>query len=282
MASDALNRFLDRLTDSNVLQASVRRILNDTLTALVELANSNDCECSFEEMCEFVSGNLCEDRPGTYQSRELLSQLLGDLKPVNAEDGMFKTMGVDDDDPELQMELMAALAAAKKKGERSPCWQVLRNMDLFQSMNDDQIDRLMADGTVRDFTDGNVVVQQGDLGSSMFAIADGSVSVWVESETSGSHEVAKLSDGSFFGEMSLLTGEPRKASVLSSGQSQVVEITKKAIDPLLRDVASLTHDLAIVMAKRMAATDGTLRDADVRAERERSLVARIGKFFGLG
>ena len=64
--------------------------------------------------------------------------------------------------------------------------------------------------TKRQFIAGDVIIRQGDAGEEFFLISDGTVEVMREG-----HDVASLGAGDFFGEASLITGEPRNATVVA-------------------------------------------------------------------
>ena len=85
----------------------------------------------------------------------------------------------------------------------------------------------LADGArlVR-FTEGETVVREGEEGSSMFVIAAGRAAVSVHGDVGASRKVAVLDSGASFGEISLLTGEPRLATVRAITESTLVEIDK--------------------------------------------------------
>lgn len=112
----------------------------------------------------------------------------------------------------------------------------------------------------RDFARGTVLMRQGDIGHSMFIIADGKVSVSVHSP-SGEQHVATLSTGEIVGEMSLLTGARRSATVTAARRIAAVEIPKVAIEGLIVDTPGLIHRFAEMMEQRHAELDRIHEDA---------------------
>lgn len=87
------------------------------------------------------------------------------------------------------------------------------------------------------YHDGDEIFHQGDQGNSMFLIQKGKVEIILD-ESDGS-PINTLTDGEFFGEMSLFTKEPRSATVKSRGESYILTIDKSAFmlrikeDPML-------------------------------------------------
>jgi small-conductance mechanosensitive channel/CRP-like cAMP-binding protein len=108
--------------------------------------------------------------------------------------------------------------AAAKEREREA---VLAGVDLFARLRDDQRREIAAASAIRTYGNGEAIVRQNDPGQSMFIVCSGSASVVLDP---GRREVAVIEKGGYFGEMSLLTGEPRSASVLARGDTAVLEL----------------------------------------------------------
>jgi small-conductance mechanosensitive channel/CRP-like cAMP-binding protein len=98
---------------------------------------------------------------------------------------------------------------------------MLRGVQIFASLSDEQWTALARAARVRLYAERELIVRQGDAGSSMFVVSSGTVSVTLD--PSGI-EVARLGPGDFFGEMSLLTGDPRTATVTAVRDSELLEI----------------------------------------------------------
>lgn len=106
-----------------------------------------------------------------------------------------------------------------------------------------------------------VLMRQGDYGASMFVIVSGSLAVEV-SQPGGVERVATLGPGDIVGEMSLLTGAPRTATVTAAKKSEVLEIGKDALQRLVGDNPGLVKKFATLVAQR----DGELRALHQRAD----------------
>lgn len=133
------------------------------------------------------------------------------------------------------------------------------------------------------FAQGEVVVHEGDTTSSMFLIAEGRVGVSVRGETGSSQKVATLERGAAFGEISLLTGEPRLATVRALSESALVEIDKSTIAPILRANPSLVEKLDVIIGERRRGTADQLGSQRGSAEAgvPESLRRKMARFFGL-
>jgi small-conductance mechanosensitive channel len=158
--------------------------------------------------------------------------------------------------------------------------QLLAEVDLYAGLSDDQRREIASATKVRVFGDGEAIVRQGSAGHSMFVVASGRAVVMLEP---GDREVARIDRGGYFGEMSLLTGEPRTATVVASGDTVVLEIDAERFRQL-----GATHPKAIEQIGLAAITRRTELDQIRSAsqgptvpEVPATFVARMRKFLRL-
>lgn len=139
---------------------------------------------------------------------------------------------------------------------------ILRKTPFFHDdvFHNEQLDRLVADSKHITFNRGDYLMQERELGNSMFVIVSGKVSVSVH-EPGGDQVVAELGPGEFVGEMSLITGERRSASVQAKGKVEVVEIGKDALAPALSADPDLARRIAGTIEQRHAELVATHRHA---------------------
>ena len=116
--------------------------------------------------------------------------------------------------------------AATKQKERE---RFVAGVDLFSQLSEEQRGNIAAATSTRMFGNGEAVVRQGAPGRSMFIVCSGEVAVQLEPEQ---REVARIPRGGYFGEMSLLTGEPRTASVIARGDAVVLELDAEILRAL--------------------------------------------------
>jgi len=158
--------------------------------------------------------------------------------------------------------------------------RLLADVDLFATLAPELRHQIAVSAPMAVYGSGETVVRQGEPGQSMFVVLSGSVSVILEPSR---QEVARIQRGGYFGEMSLLTGEPRSATVLAVGDVVVVEI---AAD-LFRRIAAV-HPEAIekigmaAVVRRAGLEQMRTAAAGAATVESTTLIARMKKFLRLG
>jgi small-conductance mechanosensitive channel/CRP-like cAMP-binding protein len=152
---------------------------------------------------------------------------------------------------------------------------------LFRSVLDDaQRTALAGRCTVRQFQMRDVLMRQGDATASMFIILSGGARVTVLGGDGHDHEVAVLAMGDVVGEISLMTGAPRTASVTAMTRMQALEITKDAIAPLMEQAPELLHRFSDILAIRQQELDALANRPATRSSEAHDLLSRMRAFFG--
>ncbi len=164
---------------------------------------------------------------------------------------------------------------------------VLKKKDTFSFLTREQLNHLTENCHGVVFGRGERIIQQGDPGESMFVIISGSVRVLVDASGT-STEVAHLKAGDCFGEMSLMTGENRSATIVAAEDTLVGELPKENMSRLLKENERMLEKLSQLLAERKLATEGHLAETMERGQRlalTRSLKAtflgRLRTFFEL-
>ena len=161
--------------------------------------------------------------------------------------------------------------------------RLVGSVDVFAPLTDSDRAALVAASADRLYGAGEAVVRQGDPGESMFIVGSGEVRVTLE--PSG-QEVARIPAGGYFGEMSLLTGEPRTATVSAVDDAVVLEITADTFRRLAAVHPDVVEQISLAVAARR---EGLERSREVAAtsavaapEVRTSFLARVQKFLGFG
>lgn len=178
---------------------------------------------------------------------------------------------------------------AQPDGERSNAAVIrraLRAQELLQGLDDGEIASLAQTGEVHTYCRGEHLIEQGADGASMFLMVRGEASV-TATRDGRTVPVGELRTGDCFGEMSLLTGEKRSATVAATTDCEVVEIGHEVFGRLLKSRPALAVTLSDLMAKRRMKTEGILSDhagpKTIAAEKEyaASFQARLRQWFRL-
>lgn len=163
----------------------------------------------------------------------------------------------------------------------------LHAIDLLAPLTEAEIEAIDAQMTERLFRRGEPVVRQGEEGSSLFVVKEGILAAQVTDGEGRETKVGTLASGSFFGEMSLLTGAPRGATVVPESDALGFEITKDTLAPILERRPELAERLSETLAERqlrnraaVAARDDP-PETETRAGLARELLSSIRSFFGL-
>ena len=119
-------------------------------------------------------------------------------------------------------------------------------------------------------------MHQGDFGSSMFGIVSGYASVTFVDLRARGNTVALLSPGEVAGEMAMLTGERRSATVSADTNVEALEIARPALEKLFAQSPELMDAFAANLARRRAQLD----QFSIEPAKASTLLAQIRKLFG--
>ena len=163
--------------------------------------------------------------------------------------------------------------------------RLLRQSALFAELTPGETDGLAQAATQHLCHTGEPILRQGSPGTSLFILNEGLLGVWVADAAGVDRQVATLQAGEFFGELSLLTGDPRGATVIPLTDCVATEIGHEAMSGLLEARPELAEILSRALAGRQAANQRSMaQSGPVAAEREgiaRQLLGRIQAFFNL-
>ena len=160
----------------------------------------------------------------------------------------------------------------------------LAQIDFLAGLSPAEFDRLATGVERRVYLPGEAVVREGEPGEELFYIDRGAATVTART-TAGSQTVVKLSTGQYFGEMSLLTGEPRAATVTAETELHVLVIGKRIMQELIAANPMLAEHMGDTLAERQAALTRARETAPgpthvAAAKQQGSLGDRIRRFLG--
>jgi CRP/FNR family cyclic AMP-dependent transcriptional regulator len=110
----------------------------------------------------------------------------------------------------------------KKKKKEDDIFKILKQVPLFSDLTPKELTEVEKIVHRRKYKKNETIIRRGDPGLGMYIIIEGSVEIVDEDEKADKRTLAKLSDGSFFGDMALLDEDPRSASAIASVDSEVM------------------------------------------------------------
>jgi small-conductance mechanosensitive channel/CRP-like cAMP-binding protein len=163
----------------------------------------------------------------------------------------------------------------------------IRRQPFLQLLSKEHLDQLLADARLLRFGRGERIIEEGKEGRSMFILVHGTADVFVRVNDEQRH-VATLKDGDYCGEMSLLTGEPRSATVKALTDCEMWELSKDTLADILAENKALVERLSEILAKRKMEVDGIIEASLAEDEKDatvnrykRTFLERLYDFFEL-
>jgi len=168
--------------------------------------------------------------------------------------------------------------------------ELLGRVELFAHLESRGLTLLAEQMRQRTFAAGATLIAKGEAGNSMFILVEGLLAVVAEG--TGPHDavgVGKIGPGEFFGEMSLLTGAPRSATIKAVTEAMVYEITKQDVEILFNRHPEVADRLGRVVAERQMRNEQAVRpgatgadDPDRAAHLTLTIMDRMKAFFKNG
>lgn len=165
----------------------------------------------------------------------------------------------------------------------APLTHLLKTLPLFAPLAEAELTLLTAAATQRLVADGTVILRQGDPGSSLFLLTEGLARVTMTDAGGAVAIVGQIAPGQVFGEMSLLTGAPRVATVTAAMDCVVTEIGKDAMAELLTQRPEVAERLSRILVARQDQTASRTADRQGLDPETpvRQMLGRIRAFFNL-
>jgi CRP-like cAMP-binding protein len=191
----------------------------------------------------------------------------------------FKRHGIEIPYP-IQIEYSRDAGPARADGLTDEFAALLGRSALFSALDESERLACAALGIERLYTTGEAIMREGEEGTSMFVIASGRADVMTADRL-----VRSLGPGDFVGEMSLLTGEKRAATVIASAPSRLMEMTTEAFRGFVITKPEVFNAMEpAVLARRAELLAMREKFAAERVPRlpDRSFLAGVRRFLGLG
>ena len=150
---------------------------------------------------------------------------------------------------------------------------LLRAVNLFSSCTNRELTRVESLTTLVNAPEGTVLTEQGASGEEFFVVVDGTATA-----SRNGRELAALGAGSFFGELALLDGGSRTATVVADSDMALLVLSRREFKSLQLTVPSVAFKLLTEMGARLRATDGLL---DQLVDPRRKATPELAAFWSL-
>jgi len=161
---------------------------------------------------------------------------------------------------------------------------MLRSVSLFRSLDTVELAEIAGAAEARGFPAGEHIVHQDQPGESLFIVGTGMLKVTARKGNFDT-KLGQLLPGDFFGEMSLMTGEPRRATVTALTDTIVYEIGHVSMAPILKNRPDIARQLSDALAVRQQQLDQHIASASAarqpQARLGSELRSRVFNFFGI-
>ena len=158
---------------------------------------------------------------------------------------------------------------------------MLENVPLFEALSDKDRKKIADEAIIQDFGTGELIVCQDEPGDSLYIILNGACEVLIERKERGTKKIAVINKGDFFGEMSLLTGETRSATVKTLEYATVIRVDKALFSTFIASNPAICEKLGYVMAQRQQDLAQEANKMPDSFTNQANLISRIKAFFGL-
>ncbi|SRR5271166_4011039 len=126
----------------------------------------------------------------------------------------------------------------------------LRQVDWLRGLSDDELRLLVPTVEVRQFGAGEMLMRSGEQGDTMFIVRSGTAEVYAHTADGQMRHIRNYARGDFTGEMALMTGAPRTASVRATSDLEVIEMDREGFARLFKEHPDLAASLGEVIAAR--------------------------------
>jgi Cyclic nucleotide-binding domain/HEAT repeats len=250
---------------ADALLDRARRIGRSALWALSMTASDRE---AIETAIENLDGDAAQlsaalETIESAADRRLVAPLLVLWEPSPASragGGDSLRIAMEDDDPLIRAS--AALVLERRRGGTMSGSSTaaltlvervlhLRAIPLLEDLTPTDLERVAAFAEERTYTDGETIAAEGELGDELHIVVDGEVRV-VRDTVNGEVELMLRTRGDVIGELSIITREPRVASLVAAGDVRTIRIGRRDFESLLRERPEVALAVMRVLAARVA------------------------------
>jgi CRP-like cAMP-binding protein len=146
--------------------------------------------------------------------------------------------------------------------ENARAVEILKDIGFMRHLSMGDIEKLMVKFRKVTFEKGSHILRQGNAGGALFLISKGKVDVFVKDREGRELKVAVLGPGDFCGEMALITGEARTASIIATEETEIFLLGKKAFTHIFMENKAIGAKIEKVIDERLEGTNHAFQAAD--------------------
>ena len=163
--------------------------------------------------------------------------------------------------------------------------EALAGIELFASLDETERAKIAERLVYAPFARGDVITRQGATAHWLYILASGEAEVWWQPPQGERRLVSRLPPGSIFGEMGLMTGAPRAATVVAASDAECYRLDKASFEDIIHERQAIAESMAAILAQRQHAY-GDAQEAFRKEQREPAvhradILQRMRDFFGL-
>lgn len=142
--------------------------------------------------------------------------------------------------------------------------EFLRNVPIFTDINDDELTKIVRVGVRKKYKKGSIILLEEETGAALFVIISGKVKI-VRADDDGREVILSiLGESDFFGEMSILDGLARSASVVAITKTELFMIHRRDFLQLLEDVPTVAISLLKELTMRLRKADAQIKSLSLK------------------
>jgi CRP-like cAMP-binding protein len=165
--------------------------------------------------------------------------------------------------------------------------EALRNVELFNGLREDELLAIAQRLKYAPFAKGDIITHQGAIAHWLYMLIEGEAEVYLESAGQPRRKLSTLQPGNFFGEMGLMTGAPRTATVIASTDAECYQLDKASFEDILKNRPEMAEEISHTLVSRRFGLDSLQQDVDAdtreqqMSQQHQDMLSRIRNFFGL-
>jgi small-conductance mechanosensitive channel/CRP-like cAMP-binding protein len=176
---------------------------------------------------------------------------------------------------------------AKSRSERQHerRMALMESMDFFRPLTMDERHELASGMTHSPFAPGEIITRQGAVAHFLYILASGTVEIVHREREKSAQVVAEVSAPDYFGEMGMMTGEPRRADVVAKTEVECIRVDKASFETFLLKRPELAAEMATKLAARRVELAASKMSAEERVSQvfieQANIAKKVRDFFGL-